>query len=64
MMISAGLKRKVPRRCRSQMTRATLNTMARVGVPDSLGIMIAFLVITILNLVLVTILLKNVKQVR
>ncbi len=38
--------------------------MARVGVPDSLGIMIPFLVITILNLVLVTVLLKNIKQVR
>jgi hypothetical protein len=38
--------------------------MARVGVPDSLGIMIPFLVITILNIVLVIILLKNVKQVR
>lgn len=38
--------------------------MARVGVPDSLGVMIPFLVITILNLVFVTILLKNVKQVR
>ena len=38
--------------------------MARVGVPDSLGIMIPFLVITIFNLVLVTILLKNVQQVR
>jgi len=38
--------------------------MARVGVPDSLGIMIPFLVITILNLVLVIILLKNVEQVR
>lgn len=38
--------------------------MARVGVPDSLGIMIPFLVITILNLILATILLKNVKQVR
>ncbi len=38
--------------------------MVRVGVPDSLGIMIPFLVITIFNLVLVTILLKNVQQVR
>lgn len=38
--------------------------MARVGVPESLGIMMPFLVITILNLVVVTILLKNVKQVR
>lgn len=36
--------------------------MARVGVPDSLGIMIPFLVITILNLVLVIILLGNVRQ--
>ena len=38
--------------------------MVRVGVPDSLGIMIPFLVITIFNLVLVTILLKNVQQAR
>ncbi len=37
--------------------------MARVGVPDSLGIMIPFLVITFLNLVMVIILLKNVKLV-
>lgn len=36
--------------------------MARVGVPESLGIMIPFLVITILNLVLAIFLLKNVKQ--
>ena len=37
--------------------------MARVGVPESLGIMIPFLVITFLNLVMVVILLKNVKQI-
>lgn len=37
--------------------------MARVGVPESLGIMIPFLVITVLNLFMVTVLLKNVKQV-
>ena len=35
--------------------------MARMGVPDSLGIMIPFLVITLLNLVMVTLLLKNVE---
>lgn len=38
--------------------------MSRVGVPESLGIMIPFLLITILNLVVVTMLLKNVKQVQ
>jgi hypothetical protein len=38
--------------------------MARVGVPDSLGIMIPFLVITILNLVLVTVLIKHVQPAR
>ena len=37
--------------------------MARMGVADSLGIMIPFLIITILNLIFVIILLKNVKQV-
>ncbi len=36
--------------------------MARVGVPDSLGIMIPFLVITLLNLVMVALLLKNVES--
>jgi hypothetical protein len=35
--------------------------MARVGVPDSLGLMIPFLTITLLNLIMVTLLLKNVK---
>lgn len=34
----------------------------RVGVPDSLGIMLPFLVITILNLLLTIILLRNVRQ--
>ncbi len=37
--------------------------MARVGVPESLGIMLPFLVITFFNLVMVVILLKNVTQV-
>ena len=35
--------------------------MARVGVADSLGIMVPFLVITLLNLVMVALLLKNVE---
>ncbi|NSW53219.1 MAG: hypothetical protein HPY85_11995 [Anaerolineae bacterium] len=38
--------------------------MARAGVPDSLGIMIPFLAITIINLVLTVILLKNVSTTR
>ncbi len=37
--------------------------MALQGVPDSLGILIPFLVITLLNLVMAVILLKNVKEV-
>ncbi len=35
--------------------------MARAGVPESLGIMVPFLVITAANLVMAVILLKNVK---
>jgi hypothetical protein len=35
--------------------------MARVGVPDSLGLMIPFLTITLLNLLMVVVLLKNVE---
>jgi hypothetical protein len=35
--------------------------MARVGIPDSLGLMIPFLTITLLNLVMVVVLLKNVE---
>jgi len=35
--------------------------MARMGVPDSLGFMVPFLVITLLNLVMVALLLKNVE---
>ena len=36
--------------------------MARVGVPDSMVLVIPFLVITLLNLIMVTLLLKNVKS--
>jgi hypothetical protein len=36
--------------------------MARMGVPDSFGIMVPFLVITLLNLVMATLLLKNVER--
>jgi hypothetical protein len=35
--------------------------MARVGIPDSLGLMIPFLTITLLNLVMVVVLIKNVE---